>query len=108
MQGPEQRLGLGAAVEEHLYRIVSEALHNVVKHARADRAAVTVTAQERSLQVTVRDDGIGFDPDAGYAGHLGLSTMAELCAPRRRRCRVGECGAGLLRTRLAHPAAGGR
>jgi signal transduction histidine kinase len=28
----------------------------------------------------VRDDGIGFDPDAGYAGHLGLSTMAERAA----------------------------
>jgi signal transduction histidine kinase len=27
--------------------------------------------------VTVRDDGAGFDPDAGHAGHLGLSTMAE-------------------------------
>ena len=95
MQGPEQRLGLGAAVEEHLYRIVSEALHNVVKHARADRAAVTVTAQERSLQVTVRDDGIGFDPDAGYAGHLGLSTMAE---------RAGIIGADLTIT--STPGAG--
>jgi PAS domain S-box-containing protein len=89
VQGSEQRLGLGAGVEEHLYRIVSEALHNVVKHARADRAAVTVTAQEGSLQVTVRDDGTGFDPDAGYAGHLGLSTMAE---------RAGIIGADLTIT----------
>jgi PAS domain S-box-containing protein len=77
VQGPDQRLDLDAGVEEHLYRIASEALHNVIKHARADRAAVTVTALEGSLQVTVRDDGAGFDPDAGHAGHLGLSTMAE-------------------------------
>ncbi len=49
----------------------------MVKHARADRAAVTVTAQEGSLHVMVKDDGAGFDPDAGHAGHLGLSTMAE-------------------------------
>ena len=77
VQGPEERLDLEAGVEEHLYRIASEALHNVVKHARANRAAVTVTTQAGSLHVTVRDDGAGFDPDAGHAGHLGLSTMAE-------------------------------
>jgi signal transduction histidine kinase len=74
--GPDQPLGLGAGAEEHLYRIVSEALHNVVKHASADSAAVTVTEQAGSLRVTVRDDGAGFDPDVKHAGHLGLSTMA--------------------------------
>jgi len=77
VEGPEPRLELGAGVEEHLYRIVSEALHNVVKHAGADSAAVTVTVQEDVLRVTVSDDGAGFDPDAEHAGHLGLSTMAE-------------------------------
>jgi PAS domain S-box-containing protein len=77
VEGPEERLDLAAGAEEHLYRIASEALHNVVKHARADRAAVTLTAQAGSLRVTVRDDGAGFDPDAGHAGHLGLSTIAE-------------------------------
>ena len=35
VEGPEQRLELSAEEEEHLYRIASEALHNVVKHARA-------------------------------------------------------------------------
>jgi PAS domain S-box-containing protein len=75
--GPEQRLELGAEVEEHLYRIVSEALHNVVKHAGANAATVSVTAQAGILRVTVSDDGAGFDPDAEHAGHLGLSTMTE-------------------------------
>ncbi len=77
VEGPEQRLELGAGVEEHLYRIVSEALHNVVKHAHADSAAMVVTTEAGVLQVVVRDDGAGFDPDAQHAGHLGLSTMAE-------------------------------
>ena len=45
VQGPEERLDLEAGVEEHLYRIASEALHNVVKHARRRAAAVTVTTQ---------------------------------------------------------------
>ncbi|MGH3857786.1 MAG: sensor histidine kinase, partial [Pseudonocardiaceae bacterium] len=77
VEGPEQRVELDAEVEEHLYRLVSEALHNVVKHARADAAAVTVTTQAGVLRVAVHDDGAGFDPDAPHPGHLGLSTMTE-------------------------------
>ncbi len=75
--GPDQPLGLGAGAEEHLYRIVSEALHNVVKHAQADRAAVSVTAEADTIRVTVSDDGAGFDPDVKHVSHLGLSTMAQ-------------------------------
>jgi signal transduction histidine kinase len=77
VHGPEQRLELAAGVEEHLYRIVSEALHNVVKHAHAGSAAVTVVAQASVLRLTVSDDRAGFDPKVKRAGHLGLSTMAQ-------------------------------
>jgi PAS domain S-box-containing protein len=77
VEGPEQRLDLGAGVEEHLYRIASEALHNVVKHAGAENATVTLSADEGVLRMVVRDDGAGFDPDSDRPGHLGLSTMAE-------------------------------
>ena len=80
VQGPQERLELGAGVEEHLYRIVSEALHNVIKHARAASATVSVTAGEGIVAVSVRDDGAGFDVGAEHAGHLGLSTMAERAA----------------------------
>ena len=76
VDGPEERLELGAGTEEHLYRIALEALHNAVKHAAAGRADVRVTDRDGVLRVTVSDDGAGFDPGAGQAGHLGLSTMA--------------------------------
>jgi signal transduction histidine kinase len=39
-----------------------------------------VTSDAGILRVTVSDDGAGFDPEAGHAGHLGLSTMAERAA----------------------------
>jgi PAS domain S-box-containing protein len=77
MEGPEQRLELPVQVEEHLYRIATEALHNVVKHAGADRATVSVSAQDGAVDVVVRDNGSGFDLSAGHPGHIGLSTMAE-------------------------------
>jgi PAS domain S-box-containing protein len=75
--GPERRLDLSPAIEEHLYRLTSEALHNVVKHAHATHASVSVAPLNGSLTVTVIDDGAGFDADATYAGHLGLTTMTE-------------------------------
>jgi PAS domain S-box-containing protein len=80
VDGPERRLDLDAATEEHLYRIVSEALHNVIKHARAGQATVTIADEADGLRVEVSDDGVGFDPEHGHPGHLGLSTMAERCA----------------------------
>ena len=75
--GPAERLGLDAEVEEHVYRIASEALHNVVNHAQAQNAAVKVTQDPRELRVEVTDDGVGFDQNLARPGHLGLSTMAE-------------------------------
>jgi signal transduction histidine kinase len=89
VEGPEGRLDLEAGAEEHLYRIASEALHNVVKHGGADAATVSVTAEAGSLRVEVRDDGAGFDQHARHPGHLGLFTMAE---------RAGAIGADLTIT----------
>jgi signal transduction histidine kinase len=75
--GPQERLDLAPDAEEHVYRIVVEAMNNLVKHARADRASVVVTSAPHALVVTVTDDGAGFDPTAHRPGHLGMSTMAQ-------------------------------
>jgi signal transduction histidine kinase len=77
ISGPDARLLLDPETEEHVYRIVSEALHNVVKHAHASRAIVTVETQGGALRVTVADDGVGFDADLPRPGHLGMNTMAQ-------------------------------
>jgi signal transduction histidine kinase len=77
--GPAERAELPPDAEEHLYRIVLEALHNAVKHARAGKAAVTVTDGD-GLTVVVEDDGAGFDPAADHPGHLGLGTMRDRAA----------------------------
>jgi signal transduction histidine kinase len=80
VEAPDQGLDLVAGVEEHLYRIVSEALHNIAKHAGAAGAIVRVTTDAGILRVTVSDNGAGFVPETAHAGHLGLSTMAERAA----------------------------
>lgn len=58
------------------YRIVQEALSNVVKHARASRASVAVTRRGDALHIDIADDGTGFDPARTAAG-VGLAGMRE-------------------------------
>lgn len=75
--GPDTRLPLPPAAEEHLYRIALEALHNAVKHGHPTQVAVEVTTTEDEVRLEVVDDGIGFDPSQHRPGHLGLGTMGE-------------------------------
>ena len=68
---------LPAAVEEELFRIALEALANLVRHASATKAQITLTYEGGMSILSVVDDGIGFDVTAARPGHLGLETMAE-------------------------------
>lgn len=64
--------------EIHILQIVREALSNVVRHAQAQHAKVTLFEDaEDQVCVTVDDDGVGFDPAQSRNGHYGLSIMRE-------------------------------
>ncbi|TCO62999.1 sensor histidine kinase [Actinocrispum wychmicini] len=67
---------LSKSVEVAAYRIVAEALTNVVKHAQATSAWVSLVIDDRGVVVEVRDDGVGFPSDAGSRG-MGLRFMAQ-------------------------------
>jgi signal transduction histidine kinase len=69
-------------VKEALYRIALEAMHNTVKHANASQIVLLVEDQPAldTVHLSLTDNGIGFDPDAVGAGHLGLKTMQERVA----------------------------
>lgn len=65
-------------VEMELYRIVQEALTNVVKHARAQAVNIHLDFEPACFKMKVWDDGVGFDPlTAGLSGGLGLQNMQE-------------------------------
>jgi two-component system nitrate/nitrite sensor histidine kinase NarX len=59
------------------YRVCQEALANVARHANASRVEVSVKGGSDRVSMTVRDDGVGFDPSGAPKGTLGLVTMAE-------------------------------
>lgn len=63
--------------KEALYRIGQEALHNIVKHARATQVTVTLAQQDGRLMLSVQDNGQGFDPQGDFPGHLGIKSMRE-------------------------------
>ncbi|TQS45205.1 sensor histidine kinase [Cryptosporangium phraense] len=69
-----------------LLRVVQEALANVTKHASATRVGVTLTYLEDAVMLDVRDDGVGFDPDA--VGERPDGTGMGLTAMRDRLARV--------------------
>jgi signal transduction histidine kinase len=75
VDGPDAGLALELEVEEQLYRLGQEALANVVKHARASRAAVRIAADDDIVMIEVHDDGRGFDPAAVGPDHFGLRSM---------------------------------
>jgi len=61
-----------------LYRIVQEALRNVIKHSRAHRANVELHQSQDALCLRIDDDGTGFDPPMVHGrGGLGLVSMRE-------------------------------
>jgi len=67
-------------IETALYRIVQEALTNIVKHARASRVSIVLSERERAVTVVIEDDGIGFAPRSAREDGLGLVGMRERVA----------------------------
>jgi signal transduction histidine kinase len=66
-------------LEREVFRIAQEALQNALRHARADLLELRLAAGDGRLVLTVRDDGIGFDPDSPEvrSKRLGLTSMEE-------------------------------
>jgi signal transduction histidine kinase len=72
-------------VETNLYRIVQEALNNVLKHAEASHVSVLLHQREGSIALVIEDNGRGFDSRHGSADTsetrgLGLTGMQERAA----------------------------
>jgi PAS domain S-box-containing protein len=83
--------------KEAVYRIAQEALHNIVKHARARNVEINMKCDPDWIKLDISDDGTGFDGQKEFPGHLGLRSMRE------RASRLG----GTLRVQSA-PGSGTR
>ena len=90
---------LPAKLETAIFRITQEALTNVVKHADAKTVRVTLACRERSVALTVEDDGRGISQARGADGGFGLIGIRERVASVNGALDIeSKSGAG---TRLA-------
>ena len=88
LEGLQLTKRLPADIELTFYRILQEALHNVEEHARARQVAVHLIQLGDLVQMTVQDDGIGFDAEKIPAGRKGQGGLG-LLSMRERAAAVG-------------------
>jgi signal transduction histidine kinase len=72
----DESIPLIARVEQELFRLVSEALNNSLKHSGASQVAVSLQAENDQVVLAVSDNGRGFDPYRTYSG-MGLQNMRQ-------------------------------
>lgn len=71
---------LPTEVQVVFYRLCQEGLNNIAKHARASKVFMKLRYEPGLVELSIRDDGRGFDPTLVPTGHYGLSIMQERAA----------------------------
>jgi signal transduction histidine kinase len=100
-----ERRALNPAVELTAYRIVQEALTNILKHAGPARAKVCLVFAADRLEIEVADDGAGATTSGGNTGGLGLVGMRERVGLLGGTLAVGPRGTGGFTVRAVLPLA---
>jgi len=68
---------LPAEAQIAFYRICQEALNNIAKHAKASQVEINLAQEETVIEMRIRDNGQGFNPEQTFSGHYGLGMMRE-------------------------------
>jgi signal transduction histidine kinase len=100
VSGAQRRLP--GSVELTAYRVIQESLTNVVRHAGASKAGVTIEFSPGTLTVTVTDDGIGGETGPGF----GLRGMRERVVAAGGTLVAGATGNGGFQVRAELPVPG--
>lgn len=86
---------ISLSTKEALYRVMQEAMNNIVKHAKATQVEVMLATVDGRLTLTIQDNGQGFDTSGQFPGHLGLKSMRERVEKFGGSYRIeSEAGAG--------------
>lgn len=99
---------LDSNTRELLFRTLRELMLNVVKHARASQATVSLRLFQDHLQATVSDDGVGFSPDDNHAGEhgsqgFGLFSIQEQLNHHGGRATIASAPGGGTRVTIDLP-----
>ena len=109
VQGPQPEADLPASLMLAVYRLSQEGLTNIVRHARAGQAWLSVTIDAQAVHWQLRDDGVGLpDAAAAFERGSGLAGMRERAWAFGGDLHLDDAGPGLrlaASLRLAVPAA---
>jgi two-component system nitrate/nitrite sensor histidine kinase NarX len=86
--------------EIHVLQIVREALSNVIRHAEADEARVSLSLLDEHVEVEIRDNGRGYEPPADRERHYGLTIMRERTLSLDGELQIGAAEGGGTGIRL--------
>ncbi len=99
---------LSGAIETTLYRVVQEAMNNVLKHANAKSVSVSIERRVDMVLAIVEDDGLGFDPDDTQGRdptHIGIAGMRERAAIAGGTLTIESSAGGGTTVRISLPLA---
>jgi len=82
----DEDIRLSKGIEDHLFRIVQEALSNALRHSRASRLELALMRIEDGVRLYIQDNGVGFELDEQKHASYGLESMRE---------RVNEIGGSI-------------
>lgn len=82
----DERVQLTKGIEDHLFRIVQEALSNTLRHSRAEKVEIRLQHRQDYIRLYIRDNGIGFDMSVKKHASYGIMSMQE---------RVNEIGGSI-------------
>ncbi len=82
----DDEVQLPRGIEDHLFRIVQEALSNTLRHSKADKLEVRLQRKPEYVRLLIRDNGIGFDMNVRKTASYGIVSMQE---------RVNEIGGSI-------------
>ena len=69
------QMKLPPAVVSNLFRVIQEALNNIVKHSKASQVRIKFGIESEKLEITISDNGIGLTSEAEKSGHYGIKNM---------------------------------
>ncbi|RAS91007.1 ATPase (plasmid) [Priestia endophytica] len=88
---------LSPIIEINLYRVAQEAVHNIIKYAMARTIFIELKEYQHKIEMTIRDDGIGFNIASVLKTGLGLKHMEERMNQLGGSCSIhSQCGKGTI------------
>ena len=82
-----REIEISSQIRHNISMVVKEAVHNVIKHAKASEVKINVEFTGHLLTISVQDDGCGFQPPGNIAGN-GLQNMKQRMADIGGSCSI--------------------